>query len=125
MNLAELTEVWTIPSAILAIVAGVAYGLLVGWIATNPAYSSGIAGPIRSAIIATVFAASGGLIFFAFQTLGSYYSNDPHFTRVMSRYGQWLLFSVTIGVTTWALVQRDLRRRRRRARDQVSTEGPG
>ena len=124
MNLSEITEVWTPTSAILAIVAGIAYGLLVGWIATDPNYSAGIASAARLAVIAFVFAASAGLIFFALQTLGTYLSGDPNWPRVMSRYGQWVVFSLAIAVTTWVLVERDRHRRRARAHDRaIEIEG--
>jgi hypothetical protein len=122
VNLDELTEVWTPVSAILAVVAGVAYGVLTGWIATNPVYSTGTASAFRIALISFVFAASAGLVFFALQTLGTYLSGDPNWPRVMSRYGQWLLFSLAIAVTTWLLVARDRSRRRRRAHDVAVAE---
>lgn len=125
MSLAELTEVWSPLSALLAIAAGVGYGILVGWIATNPAYSSGMASPLRLAVIALVFAASAGLVFFALQTLGSYLSGDPHWSRVMSRYGQWAVFSLAIGVTTWIVVKRDLHQRRNRAHQRAIAELEG
>ena len=122
MNLAELAEVWTLPSAILAIFSGILFGSAVGWISINPNYSAGIAGPLRIAVIAAVFAASGGLTFYAGQALGSYLSDDPNWHRVMSRYGQWILFSLTIGATTWVLTQRDRHNRRHRAHDLVVGE---
>src|SRR4051812_43342026 len=76
VTVSDISEVWTPMSAILAIVAGVGYGLLVGWIATDPTYSAGTASAARLAVIAIVFAASAGLIFFALQTLGTYLSGD-------------------------------------------------
>lgn len=121
MSLDELSKVWTPSSAVLAIIAGVVYGILAGRVANNPTYSSGVASPIHIAIVTGVFAASSGLIFFAAQTLGSYLSNDPNWSRVMSRYGQWVLFSVTIACTTWALVRRDRAVRRKRAREIITS----
>lgn len=125
MNLAELAEVWTPISAAAAIATGVIYGLAVGWIATNPLYSAGLAGAARVAFLALIFAASGGLLFFAGQALGSYLSADEFWYRVMSRYGQWVLFSMAIGLTVWILVQRDRSRRRRRAHDQAVADPAG
>lgn len=125
MNLNDISEVWTPMSAILAIVAGVGYGLLVGWIATDPNYSAGTASALRLAFIAFTFAASAGLVFFALQTLGTYLSGDPNWPRVMSRYGQWVVFSLAIGVTTWFRVENSIRRRRRRAHDLVAAEIDG
>lgn len=122
MTIENLTTVWSPISALLAIMAGTAYGVAAGRIATNPAYSAGIASPIRTAVITSIFAASGGLIFFAAQSLGSYLSNDPNWSRVMSRYGQWFLFSIAIGVTTWILVRRDRDARHRRAREIIASE---
>lgn len=122
MNVADITEVWTPLSALLAVFAGVAYGLLVGWIATDPNYSAGTASALRLAVIATVFAASAGLIFFALQTLGTYLSGDSNWPRVMSRYGQWVVFSLSIGITTWVRVERDLQRRRARAHERAVAE---
>lgn len=122
MTVDDLTAVWTPLSAFFAVVAGMVYGVLVGLVVTNPTYGSGIAGPVRMGIIAAVFAASGGLMFFALQTLGSYYSHDPLYSRVMSRYGQWLLFSITIGIVTGLLVRRDRARRRRIAHERAMAE---
>lgn len=123
--MSEITEVWTPASALLAVIAGVGYGALVGWIATDPTYSAGIATAPRLAVIAFVFAASAGLVFFALQTLGTYLSGDPNWPRVMSRYGQWVVFSFAIGVTTWVLVERDRRRRRSRAHERAVAEIEG
>lgn len=125
MTWEELTEVWSPLSALLAIAAGVAYGILVGWIATNPSYSAGTASALRLAVLASVFAASAGLVFFACQTLGSYLSHDPHWSRVMSRYGQFVVFSLAIGVTTWASVAWDRRRRRSRAHERAIADPSG
>ena len=123
MTFAELSEVWSPLSALLALVSGVAFGLAFGWFASNPTYSrSDIAGPLRIALIVVLFVASAGLTFYAGQTLGSFLSDDPLWFRVMSRYGQWLLFSLAIGVTTWALIRRDRSNRRHRAHRRALRE---
>lgn len=122
MNLTTLTEVWTPISALMAVVAGIAMGICVGWAATNPLYSSGIATAIRIATLTTSFVAGAGLLFFALQALGSYLSNDPNWPRAMSRYGQWVLFSFSTGVTTWIQITRDRSRRRHRAHDIAVTQ---
>lgn len=117
MTFSDLTAVWTPTSAVLAVTAGVIYGLFIGRLIVNPTYGANIAGPRRLALITGIAAASGGLTFFALQALGSYLSGDPFWFRVMSRYGQWILFSLAIAATTWALVRRDRSRRRRLAHD--------
>jgi hypothetical protein len=123
MTFAELTEVWSPLSALIAVISGVLFGLAFGWIATNPAYSrSDLAGPLRIALTVVLFAVSAGLTFYAGQTLGSFLSADPHWSRVMSRYGQWVLFSAAIGVTTWVLIRHDRASRRARARDRAVSE---
>lgn len=123
MTLAELTEVWSPLSALIATVSGVLFGLAFGWIAINPVYSrSDLAGPVRVAFWTALFAASAGLVFYAGQTLGSFLSADPHWSRVMSRYGEWVLFSLAIGVTTWALIRRDRSARHQRARNRAISE---
>lgn len=119
MTFDELVRVWTPASALGAIVGGVIYGLAVGFIATNPNYSAGLVSAFRIGLLTAFFAASGGLIFFALQALGSYIAHDPLWFRVMSRYGQWVLFSATIGFTTWHLVRRDRIRRKRAAHDRA------
>lgn len=122
MTLADFTAVWTPLSALFAIIAGGIYGSAVGWVATNPAYSSTAAGPVRIGLLTAAWLMSGGLVFFALQTLGTYLSGDPNWPRVMSRYGQWVLFSIVIGLTTWFLVRHDRARRRRHAHDAVAGE---
>jgi uncharacterized membrane protein len=120
MTLADLAEVWTGPSALFAIASGVLFGVAVGWISINPNYSAGVASAVRIGAIAFMFAASGGLTFYAGQALGSYLSDDPSWYRVLSRYGQWIVFSLAIGVTTWFLIHRDRGARRRRAHERIT-----
>ena len=123
ITLAELTEVWSPLSALLALISGVAFGVGAGWFANSPTYSrADLAAPLRIALIAALFVASAGLTFYAGQTLGSYLSDDPYWSRVMSRYGQWLLFSAAIGITTWAMIRRDRSNRRHRAHRRALSE---
>ena len=123
MTFADLTAVWTPLSALVALISGVLFGLAFGVFATSPIHSrSDLAGPLRIALIATLFAMSAGLTFYAGQSLAGYVSHDPLWFRVMSRYGQWLLFSAAIGVTTWALIRRDRRCRRSRAHSRALSE---
>lgn len=123
MTFAELTEVWTPLSALIALGSGIAFGTAVGWFAVNPTYSrSDLAGPLRIARDVALFAMSAGLTFYAGQALAGYLVHDPLWFRVMSRYGQWLLFSLAIGVTTWVLVRRDRSLRRRRAHQRALAE---
>ena len=126
MSLADLAAVWTLPSAEFAVLSGIRFGLAVSWISTNPNYSAGLASALRVGVIAFFFAASGGLIFYAGQALGSYLSADPIWYRVLSRYGQWIVFSLSIAVTTWVLIRRDQRDRQRRAHARlVGYDGRG
>lgn len=122
MTWETLTEVWTPLSALFAIIAGVAIGVGIGWFATNPQYSTGTATPRRLSTLIAFTGMSAGLAFFALQTLGTYLSHDPQWPRVMSRYGQWVVFSVAIGVTTWYLIRRDRDRRHARARANVAND---
>lgn len=123
VTLADLTAVWTPPSALVALVSGVVFGLGVGWIATSPSRSrSDLAGPLRIGLTAALFVASAGLTFYAGQTLAGYLGHDPLWFRVMSRYGQWLLFSLAIGATTWLLIRRDRGARRRQAHSRALSE---
>ena len=123
MTLADLTAVWAPLSALIALVSGVAFGLGVGWVANSPSRSrSDLAGPLRIALTASMFVASAGLMFYAGQTLAGYISDDPLWFRVMSRYGQWILFSLAIGATTWAHIRWDRSNRRHRAHDRALSE---
>lgn len=122
MTWSTFSEVWTPYSALFAIVAGIVIGLGTGWFATNPLYSTGIAAPRRLATLIAFFLICLGLAFFATQTLGTYLSGDPMYPRVMSRYGQWVVFSLAIGVTTWYLIRRDRNRRHARARANVAND---
>lgn len=120
MTFADLTSVWTPLSAGGALVSGVMFGLAFGLFAINPTRSrSDLAGPLRIALIATLFAASAGLVFYAGQALAGYLVADPLWFRVMSRYGPWLVFSASIGVTTWVLIRHDRSDRHSRARKRA------
>jgi hypothetical protein len=123
MTFAELTEVWNPLSALIAAISGVLFGFAFGWLATSPTHSrSDLGTPRRIALWAGLFAASAGLVFYAGQTLGSFLSADPHWSRVMSRYGEWLVFSGAIAATAWALIRHDRWMRRLRARNRAISE---
>lgn len=123
MTFADLTAVWTPLSACVALISGVLFGLAFASIATSPTRSrSDLATPLRIALIAALFSASAGLTFYAGQSLAGYVVHDPLWFRVMSRYGQWVVFSLAIGATSWVLIRRDRRGRRNRAHDRALDE---
>lgn len=123
MTIADLTAVWTPLSALVAIASGVLFGLAFGLFAVNPTRSrSDLAGPLRIALTGALFVASAGLTFYAGQTLAGYLVHDPLWFRVMSRYGQWVLFSASIGAMSWVLIRHDRSGRRRRAHDRAVIE---
>lgn len=126
MTLTDLTAVWAPLSGLIAIISGVVFGIAFGWLATSPTHSrSDLETPHKIAFWMTAFAASAGLVFYAGQTLGSFMSNDPLWSRVMSRYGEWLVFSVAVGLTMWLLVRHDRGARRTRAYNRAVSERKG
>lgn len=122
MTIADLTAVWTPLSALVAIASGVLFGLAFGLFASSTRSRSDLAGPLRIALTGALFVASAGLTFYAGQTLAGYLVHDPLWFRVMSRYGQWVLFSGSLGATSWLLIRHDRSGRRRRAHDRAVIE---
>lgn len=101
MTLDQLTEVWNLASILFAICAGVGLGALaVGHYASDPAYASGEATSAEYGVLVGFLAIAIGLVFFGFQVLATYLDGDPHWTRVVSRFGVWVVYSVAIGLGT-------------------------
>jgi hypothetical protein len=123
MTWAQLTEVWTPLSTIANFLGGLLFGLLgVGWAAVNPAYSARLALPREVALITFLMTASGGLVFYGIQTATSVIGEDPAWTRVVSRFGIWVLFAVAIGAGAWIRLRWDLWRRHAKAHTQAVAE---
>lgn len=119
-----LTEVWTFTSVTPAIVGGLAFGVVIGLAANNPFFASRIATPGLYAVLLVAFKITSGVIFYTGQILDAYLSGDPNWTRVVSRFGLWLIFSFSIGVSVFITMyilktQRQERRHhwRRRSHD--------
>lgn len=99
ITLAELTEVWTPLATAFAVVAGLALGyFVIGRVGSDPAYASGKATAVEYGTTTAFLTAAVGLVFYSFQALGTYLDHDPSWTRVVSRYCLWALYSVCIGV---------------------------
>lgn len=126
MTLEQVSEVWTPLSVASAAIAGVLFGFLaIGLVTTKARFSSGDAGPLEVGFLTFALVASAGLVFYALQAVTTYLGGDPQWTRVVSRYGLWLLYSAALGVGTLLRSQLALRRRRSRAHDRAVDElGP-
>lgn len=113
MTFDQLVEVWNLASVVFAIFAGTLLGALaVGHYASDPSYASGQATPVDYAVLVGVMTTAVGLVFFGFQVLGSFLDDDPLWTRVVSRFGLWVVYSVAIGVGTWARLRWHAQRKR-------------
>lgn len=123
MTLQLFTAVLNPLSVGVAIVTGSLFGLLgVGWFASNPVYSSGLASEIRVATLTVAMTVFAGLVFYAGQTAATYLFGDPMWTRVASRYIVWLVFATSIGCGTYARMRRARALRRRHAHDRAIDE---
>lgn len=124
--IAALTEVWTPLSVALAVISGLAVGvILVGRYAANPAYASGVASPAEYASLAGIMGLAIGVIFYGGQILTSYLGGDTEWTRVVSRFGIWAMYSLAIGLGTWIRIRRHIARRRAAVHDQAVAEVEG
>lgn len=109
MTIQELVEVWTPLSIVAAILSGLVVGyFLVGRFASDPAYASGIAGPVDYALITAVLSIAIGMIFYSLQILTSFIGGDTAWTRVVSRFGLWVLYALAIGFGTWLRLRRHI-----------------
>lgn len=123
MTLQALTEVWTPLSIAAAIVSGLVLGLgLIGWLATNPRYSAGLAGDATIAGLTFAISAFALLVFYALQTLATYLVGDDAWPRVASRYGLWVVCSAAIALGTWLRLRRDRSTRKSKAHDRAVDE---
>jgi len=112
MTLDQLTEVWTPLSTIANFVGGLLFGVLgVGWAAVHPTYSARLARPAELAVITFLMTAAAGLVFYGIQTATTYLGDDASWTRVVGRFGIWLLFAIAIAVGAWLRMRWDLHRR--------------
>lgn len=123
MTLEELTAVWTPLSLGVAVLSGALLGYVVlGRFAADPAYASGIASPLEVAVLTFVLTAAAGLIFYGGQIGTSWIGGDTAWTRVVSRYGIWLAYSVAIGVGLWIRLHRHLARKHAEVHDRAVSE---
>ena len=123
MTVAELVEVWTPLSIAVAMLSGLGLGyVLVGRFAVDPAYASGEASALEYAATTAVTAIAAGLIFYGGQILTSYIGGDTAWTRVVSRYGIWVAYSVAIGLGLWLRLRRHVARKRYEAHERAVRE---
>ncbi len=123
MTWSELIEVWSPLSILAALVSGLIVGyLLVGRFASDPAYASGVSTPIEYGIVAAVLAAALGAIFYGLQIATSWFGGDTAWTRVVSRFGLWALYSVAIGIGTWIRLNRHIARKHAEAHERAVAE---
>lgn len=126
----DLGLVWS-PSAIAAaVVGGLGMGIFVlGSVATDARYTSGIATPHQVAQLVTVVTFVGGLVFFVGQATATWAEHDPNWPRVVSRFGVWCAYAVALGAGTWLRLGWAAARRRRRvlarARQELGTINGG
>jgi hypothetical protein len=123
MTLEELTAVWTPLSIGVALLSGSLLGFLVlGRFAADPAYASGTASPLEVAILSAVLTAAAGLVFYGGQIGTSWIGGDTAWTRVVSRYGIWIAYSIAIGVGLWVRLHRHLARKHADIHDRAVSE---
>lgn len=123
MTLADLTAVWSPATILAAIVAGAIVGIvLVGSLASNPAYAAKDATPLRYGLLTAVAAGAAGCAFYSLQILASYVDEDPNWRRAASRFLLWVVFSIVIGLGTWIRLVRHIARRHREAHDRAVAE---
>lgn len=123
MTFAELSEVWRPLDIGIAALEGLLFGLLlVGRFAANPAYASGVARPSEYGGIIALMTAASGAIFYGGQILATYAAGDQGWTRVVSRYGIWVVFSLAIGLGTWIRLRRHLAQKVVEVHDRAVSE---
>jgi hypothetical protein len=123
VTLAELTEVWSPLSVLAAAIPGFLLGyLLLGRFAADPAYASGDATPLDYGVLTAILTAATGLIFYGFQIITSLVDGDTHWTRVVSRYAIWVLYSLAIGIGLWLRLHRHIAARHAAAHERAVAE---
>jgi hypothetical protein len=123
MTLADLTEVWAPLSLVANAIGGLLFGFaVIGWALVNPQYSTKTARPLEVAFVTFAITSCGGLVFYGIQTATTFLDGDAGWTRVVSRFGIWVLFAAAIGVGAWVRLHIDLRIRRDRAHRRALAE---
>ena len=90
----DLFVVWTPGSVVSATVGGLLIGGLISR-ASNPRFDA-----VESAVLSFAFSALAGATFFAGQAVDTFAGKDGEVLgwRVVSRFGEWVLFSVAIAI---------------------------
>lgn len=102
MTVEQLTEVWAPLTLTVAIVSGFVFGFVVlGMFAVDPQYANRDTTPLEGALWTAVTLAGIGLVFYGGQVFTSYAAGDTQWTRVVSRFGVWVMYSTAIGVGLW------------------------
>lgn len=123
MTIAELTAVWTPLAMLIALGEGLLFGyVLIGRFAVDPAYATRVARPLEYGALTALMTAAAGLVFYAGQILASYLGGDTAWTRVVSRYGIWVAFSVAIGFGMWVRLHRHLARKHAEVHDRATSD---
>lgn len=123
MTFAELSEVWRPLDIGFAVIEGLLFGyIVVGRFAADPTYASGLAEPREIAWITAWSTAAAGFLFFGGQILASFLGHDASWTRVVSRYGIWVVFSVAVGIGIFVRLVRHMRRKHAEVHDQAVSE---
>ena len=123
MTLAQFVEVWTPLSTWAAVVSGFLMGFLViGYFASDPTYASTSTTPARVGVLTAVLVLALGMVFYGLQIFGSYLDGDTTWTRVVSRFGLWVLYGLAIGFGTWVRLQRHLARKHVEVHDRAVHE---
>lgn len=123
MTWAELTEVWRPLDIAFALVEGLVFGyVVVGRLAADPTYASGKASPVQVSWWTALSTAAAGFLFFGGQILASFLGHDTSWTRVASRYGIWVVFSVAVGSGLFGRLTRHLSRKHAEVHDQAVSD---
>jgi hypothetical protein len=108
-----ITEVW-MPSTVLAAAGtGFAIGVLVlGYLGSVPTYAAdGTPGQVGRVV--AFGGALAGLVFYVGQAAATYADDDPNVSRIVSRFGLWVLYSLGMGLGTYVRLAHIARKRRK------------
>lgn len=118
-----VAQVFTAVNLITGVLGGLLAGyFLVGLVAADPTWVSPLATPRRVAVLVASYNVAVGGLFYLGQTVAALMDGDTGWPRLATRFLLWIVFSLALGVGTYARLVVHARQRERQARERVRRE---
>jgi len=115
-----ISDTWTVATIVVAVAAGLGVGyLMLGKLASNPAYASQYLTSRSVGILVIVTALFSGGAFYIGQIVATAAEGDGGWARILSRYGLWIIYSIALGIGTSFRLDKYSKRRMKKIYESV------